>query len=48
MTEKGLQKIFKKFGVEKFEPLGQKFDPNSMNALTQFVDPRYCFKKKII
>lgn len=33
MTEKELMKIFKRFGIEKFEPVGQPFDPNSHLAL---------------
>jgi len=36
MTEKELLKIFKKFGIERFEPENQKFDPNKMNAITQY------------
>lgn len=51
MTEKELTKTFKRYGLEKFDPLGQKFDPNTMNAVTQFPDPvrrcdralTYCF-----
>jgi len=39
MTEKELIKTFKRHGLEKFDPLGQKFDPNTMNAITQFTDP---------
>ena len=31
--------VFKKFGVEKFEPTGQQFDPNSHLALFEVPDP---------
>jgi len=36
LTERELMKTFKKNGIEKFEPSNEKFDPNRMNALTQF------------
>ncbi|XP_062192077.1 grpE protein homolog 2, mitochondrial-like isoform X5 [Phragmites australis] len=39
MTEKQLGEVFKKFGVEKFDPLNEKFDPNSHYALFQIPDP---------
>jgi molecular chaperone GrpE len=39
MTEIELAKSLKNNGVEKFEPVGLKFDPNTMNALTYFSDP---------
>lgn len=39
MVEKDLLKVFGNFGVAKFNPMGEKFDPNRMNALTQFEDP---------
>ncbi|WVZ93669.1 hypothetical protein U9M48_039634 [Paspalum notatum var. saurae] len=35
MTEKQLGEVFKKFGVEKFDPLNEKFDPNRHYALFQ-------------
>ena len=35
MTDAQLQKIFKKNGLEKIEPLGQKFNPNFHEALYQ-------------
>ncbi|KAI5081049.1 hypothetical protein GOP47_0004232 [Adiantum capillus-veneris] len=38
-TEKELMKVLKKFGVEKFEPVGQQFDPNSHLALFEVPDP---------
>lgn len=31
--------VFKKFGVEKFDPLNEKFDPNKHAALFQIPDP---------
>ncbi|XP_062196592.1 grpE protein homolog 2, mitochondrial-like isoform X2 [Phragmites australis] len=39
MTEKQLGEVFKKFGVEKFDPLNEKFDPNKHYALFQIPDP---------
>ncbi|KAF0906532.1 hypothetical protein E2562_011513 [Oryza meyeriana var. granulata] len=39
MTEKQLGEVFKKFGVEKFDPLNEKFDPNKHSALFQIPDP---------
>jgi len=36
MTEKELLKTLKKFGIERYEPMNQKFDPNKMNALVQY------------
>ncbi|KAL5220241.1 hypothetical protein ABZP36_024954 [Zizania latifolia] len=39
MTEKQLTEVFKKFGVEKFDPLNEKFDPNKHYALFQIPDP---------
>ncbi|MCO5562189.1 hypothetical protein L7F22_015815 [Adiantum nelumboides] len=39
MTERELMKVLKKFGVEKFEPVGQQFDPNSHLALFELADP---------
>lgn len=37
-SDKHLQ-VFKKFGVEKFDPLNEKFDPNRHYALFQIPDP---------
>jgi len=34
MTEKIMLKAFKSHGLEKFDPTGTKFDPNTMNALS--------------
>ncbi|CAD6265660.1 unnamed protein product [Miscanthus lutarioriparius] len=39
MTEKQLGEVFKKFGVEKFDPLNEKFDPNRHYAFFQIHDP---------
>lgn len=39
MTEKQLGEVFKKFGVEKFDPQNEKFDPNRHYALFQIPDP---------
>ncbi|TVT98304.1 hypothetical protein EJB05_56397 [Eragrostis curvula] len=39
MTEKQLAEVFKKFGVEKFDPLNEKFDPNRHCAIFQIPDP---------
>lgn len=39
MTEKELMKILKKFGVEKFDPVGLPFDPNLHLALFEVNDP---------
>lgn len=38
MTEKQLAEIFRKFGVEKFDPLNEQFDPNRHHALFQIPD----------
>ncbi|KAG0523395.1 hypothetical protein BDA96_07G119700 [Sorghum bicolor] len=39
MTEKQLGEVFKKFGVQKFDPLNEKFDPNRHYAFFQIPDP---------
>lgn len=39
MTEAELQKAFKAHGLERFDPIGLKFDPNTMNSLAYFSDP---------
>lgn len=39
MTEKQLAEVFKKFGVEKYEPRNEEFDPNRHNAVFQVPDP---------
>ncbi|KAF9609686.1 hypothetical protein IFM89_017885 [Coptis chinensis] len=38
MTEKQLAMVFKKFGLEKYEPLNEQFDPNKHHALFQIPD----------
>ncbi|KAK3132416.1 hypothetical protein QOZ80_6AG0521130 [Eleusine coracana subsp. coracana] len=39
MTDKQLEEVFKKFGVEKFDPLNEKFDPTRHCAIFQIPDP---------
>ncbi|XP_006661079.1 grpE protein homolog 2, mitochondrial-like [Oryza brachyantha] len=39
MTDKQLVEVFKKFGVEKFDPLNEKFDPSRHFAVFQIPDP---------
>ncbi|KAJ7960829.1 GrpE protein-like [Quillaja saponaria] len=38
MTEKQLAEVFKKFGVEKFDPTNEPFDPHRHNAVFQIPD----------
>ncbi|KAA8527012.1 hypothetical protein F0562_008759 [Nyssa sinensis] len=38
MTEKQLAEVFKKFGVEKFDPTNEQFDPHRHNAVFQVPD----------
>ncbi|GAB2284715.1 hypothetical protein Dimus_019168 [Dionaea muscipula] len=38
MTEKQLMEVFKKFGVEKYDPTNEQFDPNRHNAVFQVPD----------
>ena len=38
LTEKQLLKAFGKYGVERFDPVGQKFDPNMHMALFKVPD----------
>uniref|UniRef100_A0A5B7APH7 GrpE protein homolog n=1 Tax=Davidia involucrata TaxID=16924 RepID=A0A5B7APH7_DAVIN len=38
MTEKQLAEVFKKFGVEKFDPTNEQFDPHRHNAVFQVQD----------
>uniref|UniRef100_A0A7N0VLB5 GrpE protein homolog n=1 Tax=Kalanchoe fedtschenkoi TaxID=63787 RepID=A0A7N0VLB5_KALFE len=38
MTEKQLQDVFKKAGIEKYEPVDEQFDPNRHNAVFQVPD----------
>jgi len=40
ITHRELAKVFKEHGIEEFTPkVGDKFDPNSMNALLEVPDP---------
>ncbi|XP_065862452.1 grpE protein homolog 2, mitochondrial isoform X1 [Euphorbia lathyris] len=38
MTEKQLVEIFRKFGIEKFDPVNEPFDPHRHNAVFQLAD----------
>ncbi|XP_035543015.1 grpE protein homolog 2, mitochondrial-like [Juglans regia] len=38
MTEKQLLEVFKKYGVEKFDPTNEPFDPHSHNAVFRLPD----------
>jgi molecular chaperone GrpE len=35
MTEKEMLKVLEKNSITKFNPVGQKFDPHTMNALME-------------
>src|SRR5262245_2577050 len=39
LTERELHKALEKHGVRKFEPLGEKFDPNLHQAMFELPDP---------
>jgi molecular chaperone GrpE len=39
LTERELHKVLEKHGVRKFEPLGEKFDPNLHQAMFEVPDP---------
>src|SRR5438477_5227958 len=39
LTERELLKVLEKHGVKKFEPLGEKFDPNLHQAMHEVSDP---------
>ncbi|KAM7504226.1 hypothetical protein LguiB_003130 [Lonicera macranthoides] len=39
MTEKQLTEVFKKYGVEKYDPTDEQFDPHRHNAVFQVPDP---------
>ncbi|KAJ6807584.1 uncharacterized protein M6B38_169100 [Iris pallida] len=39
MTDKQLVEVFRKFGVEKFDPVNELFDPNRHHAVFQIPDP---------
>ncbi|KAK6939947.1 GrpE nucleotide exchange factor [Dillenia turbinata] len=38
MTEKQLAEVFKKYGVEKYDPLNEQFNPHRHNAVFQIPD----------
>ncbi|HEY7297767.1 MAG TPA: nucleotide exchange factor GrpE [Xanthobacteraceae bacterium] len=39
LTERELHKVLEKHGVRKFEPKGEKFDPNRHQAMYEVADP---------
>ena len=39
LTERELHKVLEKHGVKKFEPMGEKFDPNLHQAMFEMPDP---------
>jgi molecular chaperone GrpE len=39
LTERELAKVLEKHGVKKFDPLGEKFDPNLHQAMFEIPDP---------
>ena len=39
LTERELLNVLEKHGVRKFEPLGEKFDPNLHQAMFELPDP---------
>ena len=39
LTERELLKVLEKHGVKKFEPIGEKFDPNLHQAMYEVPDP---------
>ncbi len=39
LTERELLKVLEKHGVKKFDPLGEKFDPNLHQAMFEMPDP---------
>jgi molecular chaperone GrpE len=39
LTERELLKVLEKHGVKKFDPLGEKFDPNLHQAMYEIPDP---------
>ena len=40
MTSQVMDKVLKKFNVVQFDPVGQKFDPNMMEAIYSVNDPK--------
>ena len=39
LTERSLLNALEKHGVKKFDPMGQKFDPNFQQAMFEVPDP---------
>jgi molecular chaperone GrpE len=39
LTERELLKVLEKHGVKRFEPLGERFDPNVHQAMFEVPDP---------
>ena len=39
MTERVLQQVFARYGIKKFNPLNEKFDPTKSSALFEIQDP---------
>ncbi|CAI5533274.1 unnamed protein product, partial [Closterium sp. Naga37s-1] len=39
MTEKQLMQVFRQHGMERHDPMGQRFDPNLHNAVFELDDP---------
>jgi molecular chaperone GrpE len=39
LTERELMKVMEKHGITRFDPQGQKFDPNLHQAMMQVPDP---------
>jgi molecular chaperone GrpE len=39
LTERELLKVLEKHGIKKFDPLGEKFDPNLHQAMYEIPDP---------
>jgi molecular chaperone GrpE len=39
LTDRELHKVLEKHGVKKFDPLGEKFDPNLHQAMLEIPDP---------
>ncbi len=39
MTERVMMQVFARFGIKKFNPLGEKFDPSNSSALFEVQDP---------
>ncbi|CDP13783.1 unnamed protein product [Coffea canephora] len=39
MTEKQLAEVFKKYGLQKYDPVDEEFDPHRHNAVFQVPDP---------